>query len=87
MSITQSDSKKNPLNLNQKFTSSSEGVILTRNQPNMPNQGSVSMKNQDLMFNQNDVNGNSNTNLQSKISKNFQSKMQDKGFLDFEDLL
>ena len=69
----------NPMGLNPAFQSSSDGMINTTSH-NHTAQGVVSMKNPDLM-------DESNNNNQSEISRNFQNKIQDKGFLDFDDLL
>lgn len=62
---------------------SSEGVIETGQLANLTVKGSQSMKNPGLMFGAKET-GN---NLQSQISRNFQNQINDKGFLDFEDLL
>jgi uncharacterized protein YijF (DUF1287 family) len=75
------------LNPNKDLATSSDAVIRTNMEQknDLQNKAHMSMKEQMLIFNTNS--GQKNQNVQSKMSQNFQNKIQDKGFLDFDDLL
>lgn len=71
--------------INKDLATSSEAVIMTNSNANQNSQvrAPTSMKEQTLMLNTEARESKS----QFQMSQNYQNRMNDKGFLDFDDLL